>query len=77
MLTTKGLDANRIKVVTENDTVYLMGLVTKHEGSLASNIASKIDGVQRVVILFEYVDESQLPEPPESTPTKPFKFKTI
>jgi osmotically-inducible protein OsmY len=77
MLTTKGLDANRVKVVTENDTVYLMGLVTKHEGGLAADIASKIEGVGRVVTLFEYVDESQLPESPEPTPAKRLKFKTI
>ena len=55
-LVTKGLDPTRVKVITENKAVYLMGLVTHAEGDLAGDLASNIDGVQRVVKIFEYID---------------------
>ena len=42
--------------VTENGTVFLMGLVTPDEGRTATEIARGVDGVQRVVKLFEYVN---------------------
>ena len=45
---------NHIKVVTENNTVYLMGIVTKSEADAATEVASTTAGVQRVVKLFEY-----------------------
>lgn len=48
--------SGRTKVVTENGTVFLMGLVTRSQGELAAVIAQQTGGVQRVVTLFEYVD---------------------
>ncbi len=53
---TKGLDAGSVKVVTESGAVYLMGLVKQTEGELAAELATGIDGVQRVVKVFEYLD---------------------
>lgn len=50
------LDSTRVKVVTENDVVYLLGLVTKNEADLATEAARTVRGVTRVVKLFEYVD---------------------
>lgn len=50
-----GFDANRVKVVSERGTVYLMGLVTKAKADQAVEIVRHIDGVQRVVKVFEYV----------------------
>ncbi|NKC16150.1 MAG: BON domain-containing protein [Gammaproteobacteria bacterium] len=47
--------AHLIKVVTENSTVFLMGLTTRAEADAATNVARKIGGVQRVVKLFEYI----------------------
>ncbi len=55
-LVTKGLDPTRVKVVTANSIVYLMGLVTQQEGSLAANAAANVRGVVRVVELFEYIN---------------------
>lgn len=49
-------NADHIKVVTENGTVYLMGLVKHDEADAASDVASMTQGVQRVVRLFEYLD---------------------
>jgi osmotically-inducible protein OsmY len=54
LLTEKGLHSSQIKVLTENGTVYLMGLVTRSQGSLAALATSKVSGVQKVVTLFEY-----------------------
>jgi osmotically-inducible protein OsmY len=48
------LDASKIKVVTENGVVYLMGLVSKSESDVATKIVSETSGVQKVVRVFEY-----------------------
>ena len=55
MLTTRGFPSSRVKVVTENDTVFLMGLVTKEVGDHAASIAQRVTGVKRVIKLFEYI----------------------
>lgn len=57
---TKDLYANSIKVVTERGNVYLMGRVTPREGRLASEVASGIGGVHKVVKVFEYITEDEL-----------------
>jgi len=49
-----GVDAARVKVVTENGTVYLMGLLTRDEADAATDVVRRVSGVQRVVKLFEY-----------------------
>ncbi|MGH8799563.1 MAG: BON domain-containing protein [Casimicrobiaceae bacterium] len=46
---------NHVKVVTERDVVYLMGLVRRDEGNAAAEIARTTSGVQRVVKVFEYI----------------------
>lgn len=50
------VDPLRVKVYTEDGTVYLMGLVTRKEADLASDSTRGIEGVQRVVRVFEYTD---------------------
>ncbi len=49
------LDALRIKIVTENGVVYLMGLVSQSEADIAAAIASETHGTQKVVKIFEYL----------------------
>lgn len=56
LLTAANIKDSRVKVVTENGDVFLLGLVTHAEGSIAGNVAQNTDGVQKVVLLFEYVD---------------------
>lgn len=58
MVAEKNLRTNRIKVVTEQQTVYLLGVVTKQEGFVAGVIARDIEGVKRVVKMFEYVEQA-------------------
>jgi len=45
-----------IKIVTENGTVFLMGIVYHAEGRAAAEVASRTAKVKRVVKLFDYVD---------------------
>jgi osmotically-inducible protein OsmY len=56
LIHTEDIDSTRVKVVTENDAVYLMGLVTQKEGELATDAARSVQGATRVVKLFEYID---------------------
>lgn len=56
MLSNKELSGLAVKVVTEKGVVYLMGLVSKREAEIATDIARKTGGVQKVVKLFQYVD---------------------
>ncbi|TVS17463.1 MAG: BON domain-containing protein [Gammaproteobacteria bacterium] len=56
LLASEHVRGRNIKVVTENGTTYLMGLVTRLEAEEATEITRNISGVQQVVRLFEYVD---------------------
>lgn len=47
-------DPTRIKVVTEDGVVFLMGLVSGAEGDAAAEQVRFVPGVRRVVKLFEY-----------------------
>lgn len=56
MLTDNSIPGSRIKVVTENGIVYLLGLVTQQEATRATNLVQGVSGVQKIVKLFEYID---------------------
>ena len=56
MLTDPNIPGSRIKVVTENGIVYLLGLLTKQEAAQATNLVQSVSGVQKIVKLFEYID---------------------
>jgi osmotically-inducible protein OsmY len=51
------VSANQVKVVTEASVVYLLGLLTHKEADAAVEIARTTGGVQKVVRVFEYVEE--------------------
>lgn len=55
MLTKKGLESGSIRVVTENQIVYLMGIATPEQADLAVNVARQIKGVRKVVKIFQYI----------------------
>ena len=57
MLKENRFPANYVKVVTENFTVYLMGLVTHKEADDAVEIARGTEGVEKVVKVFEYIED--------------------
>lgn len=56
MLTDNSVPGSRVKVITENGIVYLMGLVTRQEANRATQVVQGVSGVQRVVRLFELID---------------------
>jgi len=58
LLVSSDEQATRIKVVTENGVVYLMGLVSQDEAERIANKAANVSGVKRVVRLFETVGYS-------------------
>ena len=70
------ISANSFKVVTERNTVYLMGRVSQREATRATDIARGVTDVRKVVRVFEIVSEEELrriaPQPaPVTTDTKP------
>ncbi len=50
-----GFDPSRVKVVTEQGVVYLMGLTTREEADMATEAVRNISGVRKVVKVFEYI----------------------
>ena len=54
LFTQNGLRSGRIKVVTENSDVFLMGVVSEEQAKLAVKRTRKVPGVQRVIKVFEY-----------------------
>ena len=56
MLTDNAIPGSRIKVVTDNGIVYLMGLLTQAEATRAANLVQGVSGVQKIVKVFEYID---------------------
>lgn len=57
LIGTTGLRSNAIKVTSELGTVYLMGIVTAREADMAANAARDVNGVLKVVKVFEIVAE--------------------
>lgn len=56
MLANQELKSSSIKVVTEDGTVYIMGIVSRQQAAIAAEIARQVSGVQRVVRVFQYTD---------------------
>ncbi len=49
-----GVDTANVKVVSENATVYLMGLLSRDEAERIVQVVRRTQGVERVVKVFEY-----------------------
>lgn len=56
VMVANSFDPLLVKVVSENGTVFLMGLVTRDEAERATDITRQVSGVQRVVKLYEYIN---------------------
>ncbi len=52
----KDISAANVKVITERRIVYLMGITTRAEATIATEVARTTTGVVRVIRLFEYTD---------------------
>jgi len=60
MVDSEDVFANVYKVVAERGTVYLMGRVTQREATRATEVVRGVNGVKRVVKVFEYITEDEL-----------------
>ena len=49
-------DSSMVKVITENGTVYLMGLVHQNEGAVVINVTRLQPGIKQIITVFEYID---------------------
>ena len=49
-------DPSMVKVITENGTVYLMGLVHRDEGTVVINVTRLQPGIKQIITVFEYID---------------------
>lgn len=68
----KDLFSNALKVVTAHQTVYLMGRVTEREAARAAEVARGVDGVRKVVRVFEVISEGELARTqPKMAPVRP------
>ena len=54
LMATPSLRSSSISVITENGTVYLMGIVTRRQAAIAVDIAREVTGVQKVMKIFYY-----------------------
>lgn len=60
LIATNGIDPSKIKVITENGTVFLMGIVPREDANTAVDIAQTTSGVQSVVKIFSYLEISKV-----------------
>ena len=57
LLVASGVPAGKVKVVTENGVVYLMGKITRADGELVVAEVQKSFGVQKIVKVFDYLSD--------------------
>ncbi len=55
LLAEKNFDGTKVKVVTENGEVFLIGLVTQKEADTSVELARHVSGVKKVITVFELV----------------------
>ncbi|CAH0527091.1 hypothetical protein VHP8226_02434 [Vibrio hippocampi] len=59
VLTDKRLSGIKIKVITEDSEVFLLGYVSKENGDIATDIARNTSGVKQVVRAFQYSEDEE------------------
>lgn len=59
MVDANTVPAHNVKVVTEANVVYLLGLVTRAEADAAAEVARTSQGVRKVVRVFEYISDEE------------------
>ncbi len=56
LIANKEIDNSRVRVITEAKTVFLMGMVSRREAEIVTDIARTTSGVKKVVRVFEYIN---------------------
>ena len=54
LFTLNNIDATKVKVVSENGVVFLMGILNQANANAVADAASRVGGAQKIVKLFEY-----------------------
>lgn len=67
LIQTKDIPSRTIAITTERGVVYLMGKVTDQESQRAAIVASSVDGVNKVVKLFQIVSQASIMAEPGAT----------
>lgn len=57
LLANSELNGIKVKVITEDSEVFLLGLVSREHGDIATEVARNISGVKQVIRAFEYGEE--------------------
>lgn len=57
LLANSELNGIKVKVITEDSEVFLLGLVSREHADIATEVARNISGVKQVIRAFEYGDE--------------------
>lgn len=60
LIDAKDVFANSFRVSVEQGVVYLMGKVTEREGQRGTELAAGVQGVRKVVKVFDYITEAEL-----------------
>jgi len=55
-LIASNIQSSRIRIITESQQVFLMGLVSRHEADRITDMARTTNGVTQVIKVFEYID---------------------
>lgn len=58
LLANAELNGIKVKVITEDGEVFLLGLVTREHADIATDVARNISGVKQVIRAFEYGDDA-------------------
>lgn len=69
LISTKDVPFRTIKVMTERGVVYLMGKVTDPEAQRAAKVAASVNGVNKVVKLFNIVSPEAISQEYSDTPS--------
>lgn len=56
LLANRDIESGRVRVIVENNAVFLMGLVSRTEADKITDVARHTGGVEKVVRVFEYID---------------------
>ncbi|WP_136248582.1 BON domain-containing protein [Halomonas borealis] len=56
LVANEAIDSSRLRIVTENDSVFLMGMVRRQEAERVVSAVRSVGGMQRIVKVFDYLD---------------------
>lgn len=52
----EAIDSSKLRIVTENDSVFLMGIVRRQEAERVVAAVRNVGGMQRIIKVFDYLD---------------------